>query len=125
LRAGRPPAAEYEHAHSAISESLFCRIIDAEYRFSSRLAYMTAFAALHGGIEGDGRQKAGDIVNNLYYDALYELPYITGGVSGEDIKKSERDKLIAKYEAMQPKLREAEKVVKVEKVKPIKVFNKD
>jgi hypothetical protein len=57
---------------------------------------MQAWASIHGHPKAD-IDNAGDKLGTMYYDALNELPYLTGGKSGDDVQQDERMAAIERY----------------------------
>ena len=71
------------------------------------LAYMTAVGAIHAHPSADF-EKAAAQVNNMWFDALNNMPYISGGKTGADAMEDERLALIERY-----------KKIKLEKKTPV------
>ena len=85
-------------------------MLEAEFLFDARLAYMQTYSALHSHPNAD-IEKAGPKVNNMYLNAVGTIPYLTGGLSGDEVLDNERMALIDAFKAQQaaalkPKLEE-------------------
>jgi hypothetical protein len=63
------------------------------------LAYMTAVGAVHAHEKADFEKAAGQ-VNNMWYDALANMPYVTQGKTGTDMLEAERMKLVEEFQRM-------------------------
>jgi hypothetical protein len=57
---------------------------------------MQAWASIHGHPQAN-IESAGDSLRTMYYDALNELPYLTGGKSGDEVQNDERMAAIDRY----------------------------
>ena len=61
--------------------------------FNADLAYMSAFAALHGNEQAD-IEKGSQQTNVMYYNAVARIPFLTGGKSGQSALEADRQALI-------------------------------
>ena len=57
---------------------------------------MTAMAAIHAHEKADF-DKAATQVSNMWFKALENAPYLTGGVTSEDAANAERDAAIEQF----------------------------
>lgn len=80
-------------------------VIESGLLMQADLAYMTTFAALNSHAQTDV-EKGAQQANTAYYDALANLPYMTGGLSGEDMVGKERQSAVEQYKKMKDALLE-------------------
>ena len=71
-------------------------VLDSTVRLNSRLQYMQAWASLHGHPQAK-LEDAGDALKTMYFDALHEIPYLTGGKSGDEMGNEERMAAVDRY----------------------------
>lgn len=90
--------------HSPLSLRLRAEVIESEYDFDLRLAYMQAYASIHA--HPDSKiEEAFNEFNSLFGDARGSIPYMTGGKRGKELMQDERMELVKAYEAMSLKQR--------------------
>lgn len=78
-------------------------MLESEYLFQSSLAYMGTAGALYSHPDAD-IEKGSASVNQMYYNAMARIPYLTGGKSGDDMMNAERMRLIDQYKQMRDNL---------------------
>ena len=98
LRAQHAPIETGLHRHSGIALKLRADVLDSTTRLNTRLQYLQAWASIHGHPQAD-IEKAGDSLRNMYYDALNELPYLTGGKSGKEVAQDDRMAAVKRWQA--------------------------
>jgi hypothetical protein len=86
------------HRHSSLALRLRTDVLDSETRLNVRLQYMQAWAAINGHPKAD-IENASDTLRTMYYDALNEVPYLTGGKSGTEVENAERMQAVQRYKA--------------------------
>jgi len=96
LRANHDPIDLNEYLHSGIAFRLRGEVIESVNLLDSALAYMTAMASLHAHPNADV-ENGSEQTNQMYYDALSRLSYMTGGKTGKDILDEERMCAIERY----------------------------
>ena len=125
LRGTHSPIDRVEHRHSAQALRLRTDVLDAELRFSAAMQYMQAWSALHGNPRAD-LEAAAETLKGVYQDALNEIPYMTGGRSGEEMMSADREAAVKRYREYRAKiLKDPDTLLKVTpKVKPIALKSK-
>ena len=96
LRAGRHPTND-DHPHSHLSNRLYAELIEADLMKDARLARLTAWSAMHSHPDSD-LEKAGRQMQLHFIDAMSTIPYVTGGLSGQDALHKERMDAVKQYQ---------------------------
>jgi hypothetical protein len=63
---------------------------------NAEVGYMTAVAAIHAHPKADF-DKAAAQLTNMWFNALGNMPYMTGGKTGDDMVSEERDAAIKRF----------------------------
>lgn len=66
------------------------------FLLNAEVGYMTAMAAIHSHMKADF-DKAATQTTNMWFNALANVPYVTGGATGKDALTAEREKAVEQY----------------------------
>ena len=122
LRGYHLPVASVIHRHSSLAFQLRADVLDSKLRFDAALANMQSWCSLHGHPQADlsGTVR---ILKGLFADALSEIPYMTGGKSGDELQNADRNEAIQKYREYRDRVMKKDSKKPDASVKP-KVANK-
>jgi hypothetical protein len=92
-----------DHRHSGLSFKLRSGVLDSLLSYPLGLARLIADAAVmsHPGMDVD---KAPQIIKMKAYDAIANIDYMTGGMTGGEALSEERMKAVAVYKDMRRRL---------------------
>lgn len=105
MRAGTPPSRDQRHSH--LTARLRADVLESENLFGSRLAHMQAVASVYAHPKCS-LDQVGEKIRTAHLNALGSIPYMTGGKSGTEVVRDERQEFVNKW------LREQEAMTKRE-----------
>lgn len=95
--------------HSKLTERLKADVIESEHLLNVSLAHMISVCSMFAHPQAD-IEKGNAQLTQMYYNALANLPYLTGGKTGTDMIEEERDKAIKAWREMKAKAYKDKKV---------------
>ena len=86
-----------------MSMRLRANVVESTLMLQADIGYMTAVASLYGHDKADV-DKGSAQTNKLYFNAMANIPYMTGGKTGDDAAMEERQKAVDRYQDMKRRM---------------------